>query len=56
MGVNDVVILDAFYILYIWIGSKSSKYKRDMAVKTANLYHFAFPKLGLILFEINQDI
>jgi hypothetical protein len=35
---NDVIILDVFSAVYVWCGSRASAYKKDMGVKTANLY------------------
>jgi hypothetical protein len=35
---NDVIILDVFSVVFVWCGSRSSAYKKEMGMKTATAY------------------
>lgn len=35
---HEVAILDAFHVVFVWVGSLSTNYKRSMASSTASSY------------------
>lgn len=40
MSHNDVLIVDVFHVVFVWSGSRSSPYKKEMGLKTAASYLF----------------